>query len=317
MFICIITDPETGGTFVDWTIYYLSGATEYFSLIKKTNLPLPHNPLNNTNAHGFRGSKIGWPETFNYDFDLAKSQPNLQTMYFHHLRRDIPESNDLHVPTQNAIHRAMAESDKQIFITLKPKHELYRCGYNRRILGPRLDDPSQNYSSHEEEHQHFVQTFFNTTDINNWQQQDIWDKREYLALSLPIGHYNSSIRPYVSDTGYQQDAFELYTKFDIFAMFDYLDKKIDQTRLAHWKHIYKKWQTFHQQRVKFTLDFDQIVDAILHNKALDLVKYKLDLVQEAAIQKTIMSYGLNFKTWQLNKFQNTQQLHSLLEPNIH
>ena len=51
---------------------------------------------------------------------------------------------------------------------------------------------------------------------------------------------------------------------------------------------------------------------------MDLEKFNLDLMQEAAIQRELIyNYSLNLKTWQLEKFTNTKQLHNLLEPNLH
>ena len=63
---------------------------------------------------------------------------------------------------------------------------------------------------------------------------------------------------------------------------------------------------------------DEIVDDILYNRPRNLIDFDLDLLQEAIIQqKLIKTYNLNLKNWQLECFTNTQQLHSLLEPNIH
>jgi hypothetical protein len=51
---------------------------------------------------------------------------------------------------------------------------------------------------------------------------------------------------------------------------------------------------------------------------MDLTRFNLDLMQEACIQHhLIYNYNLNFKTWQLEKFSDTKQLHSLLELNTH
>ena len=51
---------------------------------------------------------------------------------------------------------------------------------------------------------------------------------------------------------------------------------------------------------------------------MDLTRLKLDIIQEAFIQhELIYKHNLNLKTWQLEKFTNTQQLHNLLETNTH
>ena len=51
---------------------------------------------------------------------------------------------------------------------------------------------------------------------------------------------------------------------------------------------------------------------------MDLTRFDLDVIQEAFIQRELIyKHNLNLKTFQLEKFINTQQLHNLLEPNIH
>ena len=68
----------------------------------------------------------------------------------------------------------------------------------------------------------------------------------------------------------------------------------------------------------FVAYFDKIINYIIEGYELNLDKFNLDLVQEAAIQhELIYKHNLNLKTWQLTKFTNTRQLHNLLEPNIH
>ena len=61
-----------------------------------------------------------------------------------------------------------------------------------------------------------------------------------------------------------------------------------------------------------------IIESILKNNYIDLTKFNLDIVQEATIQHELLyKHNLNLKTWQLEKFMDSKQLHSLLEPNIY
>ena len=116
------------------------------------------------------------------------------------------------------------------------------------------------------------------------------------------------------------NTFELYNLLDqtIDQLFDFLEIEIDKTRRTHWTEIYNKWKKLHIRRLKFVWYFDTIVNYIVDGYHMDLLNFDLDLVQEATIQHSLIyKYNLNLKTFQLEKFINTKQLHNLLEPNIH
>jgi len=76
------------------------------------------------------------------------------------------------------------------------------------------------------------------------------------------------------------------------------------------------WQKKQLDLLDFCYNQPHIVDAIVNN-----LYYEIDLTfdQEIIIQHCLIyQHGLNLKTWQLEKFpNNTQDLHKLLEPNIH
>jgi hypothetical protein len=101
-------------------------------------------------------------------------------------------------------------------------------------------------------------------------------------------------------------------------LFDYLEIKIDNERIVYWNTVYLSWRKIHYNRLNFLWCFDKIINYILNDYYMDLTRLKLDIIQEAYIQhELIYKHNLNLKTWQLEKFTNTQQLHSLLELNTH
>jgi hypothetical protein len=70
--------------------------------------------------------------------------------------------------------------------------------------------------------------------------------------------------------------------------------------------------------VRFVWYFEIILDNIIKGVNFDLQRFHLDISQEAAIQQALICrHNLNLKTWELIKFENTRQLHMLLEANIH
>ena len=119
---------------------------------------------------------------------------------------------------------------------------------------------------------------------------------------------------------YLLNTFELYNILDqtLDQLFSFLEINIDTTRRMHWQEVYSKWKKLHTKRLKFVWYFDTIVDYIVNGYDLGLLNFDLDLLQEATIQhELIYKHNLNLKTFQLEKFTNTKQLHNLLEPNIH
>jgi hypothetical protein len=102
-------------------------------------------------------------------------------------------------------------------------------------------------------------------------------------------------------------------------LFNQLRLPLDQSRLDSWLPIYYNWQAKQSSILKFSWSLDHICECIVNNLYYDLTTFNLNLKQEAIIQHImIYKYGLNFKTWGLEKFpSNTQDLHKLLEPNIH
>jgi hypothetical protein len=93
---------------------------------------------------------------------------------------------------------------------------------------------------------------------------------------------------------------------------------MDEDRYQKWLPIYNIWKRNHTTGLRFSWYFESIINNILQGIDFDLVRFDLDIQQEAAIQHVLIyKHNLNLKTWQLTKFTNTKQLHQLLEPNTH
>jgi hypothetical protein len=91
---------------------------------------------------------------------------------------------------------------------------------------------------------------------------------------------------------------------------------LDTSKLESWQQIYKKWQQPQLDSLEFMFNCQRIVNSIVNNHWLEI---DLTFEQEVVIQHCLIyHHGLNLKTWMLEKFpNNTQELHKLLEPNIH
>jgi hypothetical protein len=309
--LAILTDLASGGTFLTWTLYYLSGQTHYFSVRKQSVVPLTDNPLTTKNAHGFEPNQPWTDDEFKKFLPLLVDTE--EYMYMHEFRSGTKES----------VQQIFEQSSKVVVLSIHPDQILYQCGYTPRAalihawgFRGKLSDPDDIYND-------FTDHFFKESK-QQWKKTnltDVWDKREFIALNFDPFNY-SSILDYIGDNTnyYHVDALNLWTNFDqtLHKLFDYLGVSMSQGRYQTWLLVYNQWKNMHTKRLMFAQNFKTIVDNILSGIDFDLTAFDLDIQQEAAIQHfLIYKHNLNFKTWQLVKFTNTKQLHDLLESNIH
>lgn len=309
--LAILTDPSSGGTFLSWTVYYLSGQTHYFSIRQQSVVPLTDNPLTTKNAHGFVPNQPRYKDEFKKFLPLLVNTE--ECMYMHEFRSGTKES----------VQQMFEQSTKVIVLAIHPEQLLYRCGYTPRAHKVPSWSSQQKLSDPDDIYNDFTEHFFKESK-QQWERENltnVWDKREFIALNFdPFDH--TSILDYTGDNTnyYHINALNLWTNFDheVHKLFDYLDVSISQDRYQSWLLIYNQWKNMHTKRLMFAQNFKTIVTNILSGIEFDLTDFKLDIQQEAAIQHfLIYKHNLNFKTWQLVKFTNTKQLHDLLEPNIH
>lgn len=311
--IGVLTDPAVGGTFLCWTIYYLSGDNEYFSVRHNKVIPLTDNPLTNKNAHNFAVNQIHTSNQILDFVSLVSSHAN-SILYMHQLNSN----------TKEGVDAICNNAEKNIVVMLGPKEVLYNSKYESRANIYQSVITDKILSTVDEAYCDFYEHFFKQSK-EEWDSQglnDIWDIREFLALNLDFFDQSNRITKYlppISDYFYI-NANDLWINFDqvVHELFVYLGRTINDIRYQKWIDVYKQWQKVHTNRLRFIWYFDDIIEFILQGESFDLTKLNLDVRQEAAIQHVLIyKHGLNLKTWQLTKFINTKQLHDLLETNIH
>jgi hypothetical protein len=319
----ILTDPGVGGTFLTWSIHYLAGHTQYFNHKINHWVDLPSDPLTNSNAHNFKPNQPNSYDEFQFCLTslLNCETSDFHTMYFHTFG-EFPPSNDF-VETQKAITDVGRVATRTVVLTNQLKNSLYQASFRQRHLSTKsFIDPSRPNLTNQEQLDDFINYFFKDSakTYQSLNLTQVWDQREFLALN--VREEKNSIARFVdlSIDHWDVDCLELFNTGDLCmrSLFDYLDLDIDPVRFATWIQIYQEWRKIHYNRLNFLWCFDKIVDYILNGYCMDLTHFDLDIVQEAAIQQELIyKHNLNLKTWQLEKFTSTQQLHQLLEPNTH
>lgn len=316
----IIADASVGGSFLSWSIIYLSGQSNYFNREHNKWLPLIENPLTkDKNAHNYKAN-------FSSELDdlctLVDTLKNTDSKYSHLLYFHAHEDEN---PTA-AVDFLLSNSDKSVILSMDKNYGLYMSNMSRREGGLlSFTEPKRLLYDDDEIFNDFINCYFSDSkkifDLDN-----VWDKREFIALNYDIAKSNlkpitAFISKFEEDQNYfRLNCFDLFCTFatSVFHLFEYLNLEIDTNRYTKWLSVYHKWNKNHYKRLRFIWYIDEIVDDILYNRPRNLLDFELDLLQEAIIQqKLIKNYNLNLQNWQLVKFTNTQQLHKLLEPNIH
>lgn len=320
--ISIVADPTVGGTFLAWSVHYLAGHTKTYHAASKSWVPVPNNPLTQLNAHNFKANR---PNTLSECRNFIEALSTLdsiepQTLYFHTLSNNLSPDK---ISTTTSITELSQSSNKIIRLALTQQSVLYMSSLAIRSLFSKDLSENNQHTSSKEKYQYFISTFFKESE-EKWRKLGLtstWDCREFLALN--IDPFNITYLKELHNFNFNffdLNVVDCWTTLDqsLNEIFDYLEISLDKLRLVSWQQTYNHWKKLHYQRIQFMLYYNSIVDNIISNLPMDLTRFNLDIVQEAAIQHTLIhKHNVNLKTWQLEKFIDTCQLHSLLEPNTH
>jgi len=299
----VVTDIGVGGTFLSWSLHFLSGDNSYFRTKDNKSYQLVDNPIREVNAHNFLSNFAADTKSFNEMFSCLHQRNDHNVIYFH----TWSDENELHGVN------TLKENNIKTIGVLNPRANILHLFVDDVRTGPgrRFCD-------------NFAEKYFSSA-RKLWQEQnlnEIWDRREFLALNIlvePISNIQKTINESKIDY-YHLNTSVLWNYLDnkIEDVLDYMELKLVVSRFDHWKQVYQQWRQIHFYSQQFMWDFPFIIHNILNGVNHDLSQYNLDIVQEAVIQRELIrNHNLNLKTFQLEKFENTLQLHNLLETNCH
>ena len=318
--VSIITDPAIGGTFLSWSLEYLAGHTNSYSTAEKTYLPLVDNPVQEHNSHVFRPNQFCKSRDVIEAIDELSNLPNkhdrkIEVMYMHSVNYYSDKHKDWFISLN-----AVLDSERPVILVRTPKPYVLYHGLNEKRAFKGMG--TGKVSTQEKNINVFFKDAKRTWDELNL--TNIYDNREFIALNFRPFDFDEQAN--LVDTLHNKDnvlnllAIDVWQNLDntIYDIMNYIQVDIKSDRYALWLDVYNQWKTLHTKRVMWCWYYDQIIEYILNGYSMDLTRFDLDIYQEATIQHTMMfKYNLNFKTFELNKFTNTKQLHDLLEPNIH
>lgn len=342
--VCLASIKPLGCTFLDWSMHWLSGQTDFFSANINSFVSLVSNPLN------FSGVKNAHLHPKNHPSGFYETKKQLELLQQNSNGRSLmtifpaPEPfdicckllgigvNDLKDPkvasqvleyhvrhfTELLSWIAIDQKIPVIFVGMHPGAIGYT--WSTRSLDRKMFSPER-ATTQEDLELEFEQIFF-PEDVKVWNKLNLnnrWDVRERLALSMRPFDYTLHNRVTFSFPHTWVNCHDLWydTEETIKSLFNDLNLTIDPARLQLWREPANTWRSMQHEQEKFYRELDQIVYATINGHYHPIPN--LTLKQEAIIQHCLIyKHGLNLKTWQLDKFpSNTQDLHKLLEPNIH
>lgn len=320
---------------MDWSVLFLSGETNFFKVNNNCLSPLVNNPVTSMNAHGHkRNHPAGFDCTQKYVEIFLQSPHQLLTLYPCLLYHEYA-SQELHITEDQLIDQQKNHEVKlfqledfcKLFNYLSDlqsniiyvDHNLPAYNIEIRTLDKMFREPRRAETSVDLENK--IQSVYFSKSMQQWANlglTDIWDLRERLALATrplsPIVKPNLDLsRPHCF---IESQEWLTNGTTTIKRIMDFCNLAIDNHRWNDWVTVYRNWQLIHHRGLNFSHQLTHIIDAIINNWY-----YEIDLTfnQEVVVQHCLIyEHNLNLKTWQLEKFpNNTQELHKLLEDNIH
>jgi len=301
-------------------------------------IELSHNPITKINAHGHRKNHpMGYTATkFVFDRLSCQGDSGVFSSYPFKLHLDsaarkigvpVSQLHDTNVLSKvkqyiledyNKILDLCEQSQTPlIFVAQDPKTALYH--QNIRSLERFSTNPGRPRS--EQEAINHIQEFFFKEDLEKWKKlnlTNVWDVRERIALTTKPFETDANLKFNLQHPHLWINCQDLWTctATAIKRIMDYLGLIIVPNRWQHWLPVCNTWQQKQLSLLEFCYTQPHIIDAIVNNWYYEI---NLTFEQEVIIQHCLIyHHNLNLKTWQLEKFPgNTQELHKLLEPNIH
>lgn len=298
MIVGILGQNGCGGTFIDWTIQYLSGQTNTLyincgldnrsTILDQKKVPLIENPiaLSHLKTHPSEYSVDDVIEIFREHTEFE-----LNSFYF--------TNSPGKIRTKTEYNQLILTYSEVKFITYNfsiNDVDAIFCFQNKKTAG----------------------MMHSKIPLD---QMPKWDQRELMSLYYPkeIQAQITAEKILPSTNNFNLEFSTAIEKLDtvVERLFSYLGLAINKDRYSNWQQIYNSWKN--NNSLNFFKELDTIVDAILNNKFHDLSQYNMSFAKEVVIaSKLLYNHNLALRAYgKDNLSDNTQQWSDILEPNIY
>lgn len=299
--IGIIADDGVDTSLLAWAIYYLAKQEKYFYCGFDFWFDVAKNPIDEFDPTGL----------IQVETDGVYSVPELdeKLAQFNSLEEDcykILITRISHVTGKDPefVAKFSSSCEKIFLISSFNKPNLYRCKDTGTV-----DDLISKYFA---------------DSVDKWETgiSEIWDYRELLSLNFaPFQKFDHTTAIDLSTPHFPILYSEYYTGFErlLISIAQYLKIKVDEEDIANICEVYNKWRTSKIEQIAWNDNFYMIVDYIVKGYGMDLSRFNLDIVREAAIMNELAcTHKLGIKSWGLKQLpSNTLEIHNLLEPLVH
>lgn len=302
MIIGILGPGGCGGTFLDWSIQYLSGQEKNLVVCldaERNNVkcvlpqPVVTNPLTGATAHIYQKTHPNSQSLSNIIEIFSASDYLLNTFYY----TENKPSSETHTTYNNIV--KTYPTIKFISYNFTLAHiDLIFClqcekinGVEQKLIGPLTGD------------------------------QDHREILEKVGLAYPSRIKMQTTNEQLVDSKnlYLINFDDVWSRLDtiIFDIFNFLELTINQTRYLQWINVYRIW--LEKNKTDFFNDLPKILDCIVSGKYINLSRYNMTFAKEVVlVSKLLYNYNLALKFIEANDLRtNTLQWHAILEENVY
>lgn len=306
MIVGILGPGGCGGSFLDWSIQFLSGNKENLVVHVDQNnreiithiseQQISNNPLINITAHGHYKTHPN-SQSLPYVIDIFRNSKHpLNTFYY-----------------VDSMSLLQTKTNYNNVVKTYPDIKFLSYNFTQKHIDMIF------YLQYEKiptiKQQYVDQLGASLSNLN------IKETREILSLYYPkcIKEQILSEQLDHANNLHMINFDDVWSKLDtvIFNVFDFLKLSVNQSLYPRWLDIYHTW--IKNNNIDFINDLPKILDSIVNGKSLNLKKYNITFSKEAILSsKLLYNYNLALKFNDANDLtNNTLQWHSILEKNIY
>jgi hypothetical protein len=307
---------QLGCTFLNWSLHYLSGDTRYWYEKEKSWLGLTKTPLTDINSHFFKKnhpqSIIEWKKIIN-SF-LSRNDNDNNFSFYGHVSNDA--AKDLPLYKENFTEAISFSLNKKIkLIYLGTDYSIYSI-VSRHAISILSDYKSRNLF-----YKKNIKEYFNT--LPNCESLIDTNGKTRDFLSLAMNNFSPPLDQEIIKSFSSHKNFYFINcqqlvkngKECLTDMFNFLNLKINSSRMDTWLAIHARWKEHLMPILNFYEDLPTILSSIIGGISHPLKKYRLDIFTEAVIQHELMKQHRDrLLISHLDKFpNNTKELTPFLK----